>query len=310
MGRILLRKHAMQFPGLRIVGGYMEGLLLQLFWLLVGRVSPARASIIGKKLFHRLGPKTHKHKRLKRNLGLAFSDLNDRDTEALARDVWENFGAVLAEYPHLAKIGAGDAALHIEQVIDRASRPILEDRRPAVYVSAHLANWELVAALLTTKGIPLSAVYGPQGNPVLEALIQGRRRSSGCRFVAKTHALAQLIREIHAGRSVGLLSDQRVDSGEAVRFFGREAPTTTSPAWLAMKLNCPLVPVQVERIGDAHYRVTFHTPLLTGCEPADPDRMLKATTELNALFEQWIRRRPEQWLCLKRRWPEAAYSAE
>jgi len=285
----------------------MEGWLLRLFWLLVGHLSPARASAFGRKSFRRFGPATHKHQRIKRNLRLAFDGLNEDETEQLARGIWENFGAVLAEYPHLARLRATGAEPCIDVIIDDATRPVLEDRRPAIYAGAHLGNWELVAPTLKAKGIPLSAVYGPQGNPVLENLLQAQRRASGCRFIAKTHAVQQMIREIRAGRSIGLLPDQRVDSGEAIDFFGRPAPTTTSPAWLAMKLNCPLIPVQVERIADARYRMTFHPPLLTGSEAADPERMLRATTELNALFEEWIRARPEQWLCMKRRWPESAY---
>lgn len=283
--------------------------MLRLFWFLVGHMSPARASATGRKLFRRLGPKTHKHQRIKRNLRLAFDNLDENETDTLACGIWENFGAVLAEYPHLEKIRATGAEPRIDVVINSASRPILEDRRPAIYAGAHLGNWELVAPTLKARGIPLSAVYGPQGNAVLESLLQAQRRASGCRFIAKTHALQQVIREIRAGRSIGLLPDQRVDSGEAIDFFGRQAPTTTSPAWLAMKLNCPLIPVQVERIEDARYRMTFHAPLLTGCEPADPERMIRATAELNRLFEEWIRARPEQWLCMKRRWPESAYSA-
>ena len=309
MGRILFRQQSAHLLWLRNISRSMEGWMLRMFWLLVGRMSPARAATIGKKLMRRLGPKTHKHQRIKRNLRLAFDNLTEDETDRLACGIWENFGAVLAEYPHLAKIRATGASPRIDVVIDNASRPILEGRRPAIYAGAHLGNWELVAPTLGARGIPLSAVYGPQGNPVLEALIQTQRRTSGCRFIAKTHAVQQIIREIRAGQSIGLLPDQRVDSGEAIDFFGRQAPTTTSPAWLAMKLNCPLVPVQVERTGDARYRITFHAPLLTGSEPADQARMLKVTAELNALFEQWIRERPEQWLCMKRRWPESAYSA-
>ncbi len=310
MGRILFRQQSARLLWLRNISRYPEGWLLYLFWLLVGHMSPARASATGRKLFRHLGPKTHKHQRIKRNLRLAFGNLNDDETEELARGIWGNFGAVLAEYPHLAKIRATGASPRIDVVVDSATRPILEDRRPAIYVSAHLGNWELVAPTLSAKGIPLSLVYGPQGNPVLDTLLQAQRQScSDSHFIAKENALQQLIRDIRAGRSVGLLPDQRVDSGEAIDFFGLQAPTTTSPAWLAMKLNCPLVPVQVERMGDALYRMTFHPPLLTGCEPANQERLIKTTADLNALFEQWIRQRPEQWLCMKRRWPESVYRA-
>ncbi len=310
MGRILWRGALPRFRWARHFGDHLEGALLYLFWLLTGCMSPARASAAGRRLFRFLGPGTHKHSRVKNNLRKAFDGLDEHNLEMLARDVWENFGAVLAEYPHLSKISTGGTSLQIRQVINSAAGSILEAHRPAVYVTAHLGNWELVAALLAAKGIPLSVVYGPQGNPVLESLIQERRRSWGCRFFTKTNAVSRLVRDIRAGRSIGLLPDQRVDNGVSVPFFGLDAPTTTSPAWLSMKLGCPIVPVQVERIRDACYQVTFHAPLLTGHEPADPGRTLKATADLNALFESWIRQRPQQWLCMKRRWPETDCSHE
>jgi KDO2-lipid IV(A) lauroyltransferase len=98
------------------------------------------------------------------------------------------------------------------------------------------------------------------------------------------------------------LPDQRVDSGEPVPFFGCEAPTTISPAWLALKLNCPLIPVQIERTGNARFRAVFHRPILTGGKPDEQTDPLQVTEDLNHLFESWIRKRPDQWLCMKRRW--------
>jgi len=307
VGRILFHHKLAYLPWLQACSRYSEGLLLYLFWSLVGHLSAPHAAAAGRKLFRYVGPKTHKHQRIMGNLRLAFPDLSEADAEQLARSIWGNFGAVLAEYPHIATLTARSSTSGVDIIIDRASRPILEKRQPAIYVTAHLGNWELVAAMLSAHGIPLSVVYGPQKNPVLDGLLQARRRSSRCRFIAKKNALQQLIREIRAGRSVGLLPDQRVDGGELIDFFGFQTPTTTSPAWLAMKLKCPLVPVQVERMGDARYRMVIHPPLLSGCETADPEQVIKASTALNALFERWIRRHPEQWLCLKRRWPASAY---
>ena len=80
----------------------------------------------------------------------------------------------------------------------------------AIYVTAHLGNWELVGSTIAKSGIPLSVIYGPQSNPVLERMVQQLRRSLGCRLIAKQNGIRQLVREIRSGRSVGLLPDQRV----------------------------------------------------------------------------------------------------
>ena len=307
MGRILFRK-TIRWRRLRKFGWYIDGAFLYLLWLLVRPMRPARASATGRTLLRWLGPKTHKHQKMLRNLSLAFPEMDADRIEALARDIWGNFGAMLAEYPHLSRIAINGSSPTIELVMDEAARAILENGRPAIYVTAHLGNWELAASTIAALGVPLCVVYGPQGNPVLEKLLQGQRRSLGCRFIGKKNAVRQMIRELRAGHSVGLLPDQRVDSGEIIPFFGLDAPTTTSPAWLALKLGCPLVPVQTERTGNARFRVTFHAPLERDANGEDERQRLRdMTMTVNRQFEEWIRQRPQQWLCIKRRWPTSAY---
>ena len=198
---------------------------------------------------------------MKSNLRIAFPLLDSRQLDALAGDIWGHFGAVMAEYPHLNTLSRGGSPPYTDIVMDREVKAIIDGRRPAVYVTAHLGNWELVAATIANTGTPLSVIYGPQSNPVLDRLILKQRGTLGYRLVAKTNGVRKLLRELRAGRSVGLLPDQRVDSGEPLPFFGRPAPTTTSPAWLSLRFGCPLIPVQVERTGSARYRVVFHRPL-------------------------------------------------
>ncbi len=306
LGRILFRKLSPRSRRLDNVGVYAEGMFLYLFWQLMRLLPPERASATGRRLVRRLGPGTHKHRQVLRNLELAFPDLDHQQRESLARDIWGNFGAVMAEYPHLGTLVNSDSPPYVNVVMDEQAQFILETRQPAIYITAHLSNWELVGSIITRAGVPLSVIYGPQRNPLLERMIVKQRNSVGIQLIDKHHGLRQAVREIRAGRSVGLLPDQRVDEGEPVPFFGRSAPTTTSPAWLALKLGCPLVPVQIERRGDARFRAIFHAPVLQG-EPADRRRdPVQITTELNQLFERWIRNQPDQWVCIKRRWQNDA----
>jgi len=302
LGRILFHKLSLHSRCLHTLGAHAEGMVLRLFWLLARSMSPERASATGRALISRLGPRTHKHHRLTGNLKLAFPDLGAAQRETLARRIWGNLGAVMAEYPHLDTIATGRASSFVDVIMNEDTRKIFAGKQPAIYVTAHLANWELVAATIARSGIPLSVIYGPQRNPVLERMLQRQRKSLGCRFIASKNGVRRLLRELRAGRSVGLLPDQRVEQGQPVPFFGREAPTSIAPAWLALKLGCPLIPVQVERTGNARFRTIFHRPVTgvdSGTTGIDP---VQLTTELNRIFENWIRRQPEQWLCIKRRW--------
>ncbi|MCO6412121.1 MAG: lysophospholipid acyltransferase family protein [Thiogranum sp.] len=304
--RIHVSKKRRRPRALRAYGWFAEAAFVAAFWLLARCMPPRRAAATGRKLFRWLGPRTGKQRFVRGNLAQAFPNLDVAGLDTLCRDAWGNFGAVLAEYPHLRALGTDRADSTTDIWIDAQTRAVMANAQPAVYVTAHLANWELAGLAITAAGVPLSVVYAPQGNPLLDRMLQAARRSLGCRFVGKRHALRKLMRELRCGRSVGILSDQRVDSGAPVPFFGRSALTATTPAWLALKLRCPLIPVQIVRIGEARYRVLLHQPLACSDTAADADAVLQLTAQLNGLFESWIRQRPEQWLCMRRRWPSVS----
>ncbi|MFI4988671.1 MAG: lysophospholipid acyltransferase family protein, partial [Alphaproteobacteria bacterium] len=85
-------------------------------------------------------------------------------------------------------------------------------------------------------------------------------------------------------------------------FFGHDAMTAPAIARLALRFNCPIVPVLVERLRGARFRFTVMPPLHavdTGDVAAD---VLATMTRINGMIESWIRARPEQWLWIHRRW--------
>jgi KDO2-lipid IV(A) lauroyltransferase len=138
-------------------------------------------------------------------------------------------------------------------------------------------------------------------------MLYRHRQALGCRLVPRGDALRTIMRELDAGRSIGLLVDQRVDSGEPVPFFGIEKLTTVVPARLALRFDCDLIPVRVERLPAAHFRVTAYEPVT--CKDrtlSQHGRALEMTRQINALFEDWIRELPEQWFCSNRRWAKTA----
>ena len=112
------------------------------------------------------------------------------------------------------------------------------------------------------------------------------------------------MRAMQSGRTAAMVMDRRVDDGEPIRFFGHDKLSTLLPAKLALKFNCALVPVQVERLKDARFRVTFHPPLHPGSTVADENsQAIDLTQQIHAHFEDWIRQNPQDWFCSKRLWP-------
>lgn len=290
--------------------------LLNLLWtveagligLLVrfGRLfSPDTASRFGARLARRFGPGMDKTRIIRRNLRLAFPDKPDSELDALVAGIWGNLGAILAEYPHLGRICDTQADARLEYVIADSLDIFRNPSKPAVFVSAHLANWELAAGAIVHKGVPLTAVYTQLQNPALDRMLLEARQALGCGLVEREGAARALMRCLKNGESVGLIVDQRVDVGEPVAFFGHDMQTSITPAQLALRFDCELIPVQVQRLEGARFRVIFHDTISVPEGPQGNDEKIREMTrQINALFESWIREHPAQWMCTKRRWPK------
>ncbi|MGB7931729.1 MAG: lauroyl acyltransferase [Gammaproteobacteria bacterium] len=268
---------------------------------------PEQASALGRRILRAIGPRLDKTRIFRRNLSLAFPEKSTGDIEALIREIWGNLGAVLAEYPHLSTYAVAGEPERLEIVINCDSPVFNNTGKAAVFVSAHLANWEIPLASAIRLGIPVSVLYTPLQNPWLDRMLYRARTRMGISLLPRDGGIRTLLRELGSGKSIGLLVDQRVDSGEPVPFFGLEMNTSTTPARLALRYHCDLIPIRVQRLGDAHFRVSFEPPITPDADITDEHRkILDMTRQLNELFEIWIREQPREWLCSKRRWAKDA----
>ena len=300
-----LRKRIDRVAMLQRARWRMEAGLLYLFWRVCAALEPRAASAFGQWLLARIGPRLGKTAHLERNLRLAFPPLSGPERAVLLREVWGNAGAVLAEYPHFKAICHDGFERHFEFVENWNLDEYRAGRRHGVFVTAHVGNWELSAAAARGQGIPMTVIYAPSRNPYIERLLHRRREALGCRLVSLDEGARPLLRELGEGRSVGLVVDTRDDDGVPIPFFGLDKLTTLAPARLALRFGCELIPVRIERLRPARFRLTVYQPVrpdpAINSEKAQAVQMMR---DLNRLFEQWIRERPEQWLCLKRAWPK------
>jgi KDO2-lipid IV(A) lauroyltransferase len=273
-------------------------------WAVADRLGPDRAGDLVGRLFAALGPKSRKQRMVLANLATVAPGLDAGELARLARASWRQFGRVVGEYPHLARLAEEPGRV---ELVDRFGLARAASGRPALLVAGHLANWELPAAVAARAGVPMTVVHAPRANPLLGALLQRRRAALGCRFLAKDDGVHALLAELRAGRSLGLLLDQRHDVADAVTFFGRPAPVPIAPALLALRLDLPFVPARVERLEGARFRLTVEPPLAPDRALGEPRAVARDLMQrLYLLLERWIAERPEQWLCIKRRWPDPA----
>ncbi len=293
---------------LRRTAWLLEAALVGTFWRGCALLPVEWTARLGRRMMTVLGPRSNKHRQVLRNLHLMFPDKGAAELATIARELWGNIGTVLGEYPHLRR------TIHVQTTerVEIEGREHLDhylgQKRPVVFVTAHLVNWEIPASTIIFSGLPLTAVYGPLQNPYLDRLLYGFRNVKGVHLIKKADSIRLLYQALGKGHAVIILPDQRVDGSKSVPFFGHDAQTTDSPARLALRFDCDLVPVHVEPLGGTRFRVTFHPPIQSTEKAATVHvQALDMTRQLNTLFETWIRERPQNWLCTKRRWPKQAY---
>jgi len=281
------------------------GLLLGLAVLRL--LTPDAASNLGGFICRNLGPRVGASDRARRNLRLAMPELSKDRIEEIVTGMWDNLGRTFAEYPHLGRIAdpkSGRVTLPDTKVMTGLGKA----GHAGILCSAHLANWEILPVAAALNGIEMMSIVREPNNPLVRATLDRIRGVAGGRRTPKGGAGAkESIKALRDGKILALLFDQKLNRGLSIPFFGVEAMTTAAPAQLALRFRCPLVLIRIERTGPARFRLTALEPL-TLPDSGDKQRdAVHVMSQMNAILEDWIRARPEQWLWLHRRWPTEAY---
>lgn len=289
----------------RFVVHPLEASAAFLFFYLFKALPLDWASGLGGLLGGLVGPWLPVTERAHHNLRQIFPEMGAAERRRLVKAMWRHLGRVAGEFPHLGKFRpyAGDGRIEVRgaEILDR----IRDCGHPALFFSGHIGNWEMLPLSTIQRGIELDFVYRVANNRLVEWLYRSGRGRMGGGLVPKGASGArQLLKALHSGRSIGMLVDQKMNDGIPVRFFGRDAMTASALADLARRFDHPIVPIRVERLGGATFRITVEPPLevaKTGDKHAD---ILAVMTQVNAVLERWIRERPAQWLWLHNRWPD------
>ncbi len=283
----------------------LEAVAIRLALALFEALPIDRASALGGWLGRTLGPRLGRTRVAERNLRHAFPDRSPAEIATIVRAMWDNLGRVAAEFPHLGEIDVYAPDGRVELVGAENVDRLREDGDGGIFFSAHLGNWEIGSLAATQNGVPLTHVYRAANNPFIERVLRRYRAPiGGVHHPKGPGAAKQLVAALRRGEHLGMLVDQKLSDGIPVPFFGRDAMTTSAAAQLALKFGCPLVPARVERLEGARFRLTLYPPMEL---PSSGDRradVVETMRRVNALFEGWIRARPEQWLWIHRRWPD------
>jgi KDO2-lipid IV(A) lauroyltransferase len=293
-------------------GHRLEAALVATLIALLRLLPPVLASRAAGAVAGFIGPLVPPSPLAGQNLRLAMPELSAPQRQRIIKACWANLGMTAAELVHLAALketptGPGYSITGWDEHV----APALAAGGRAIFFTGHLANWEVLPVAAHTHGMEMAFMYRAASNPLVNGIIL-RLREAQCGRQVKMFAkgaaggkaaYAHLLK----GGVLGLLVDQKLDTGIAAPLFGHTAMTMDALALFALKFRCPVLPARVVREGPARLRVVCEAPLTL---PATGDRAADSrtlTVEMNRILEGWIRENPGDWLWLHRRWPKAAY---
>jgi KDO2-lipid IV(A) lauroyltransferase len=290
----------------RVVRNWVEAALILGVYVVLGLVPRKVRLAIGKRLGRILFALSPRHRRMARaNLDRAFSDtLSGEEKDRIARASFAHLGLLFCDSVAIPRV---DPA-HLEKLavfegLDRV-RSVYARGKGVFLFSGHYGNWEIAALLQGHMGLPMSMVARPLDNPFLERRMYRYRTLSGNQVIHKRGAAREVLRAIRQGRGVAIIIDQNVrgEDGVFVDFFGTPASTTPSLATLALKTEAPIVPVFSVPLPDGRYRIQY-LPEVEFRRSGDTKRDILELTQLcTRIIEEQIKREPEYWVWMHRRW--------
>lgn len=258
-------------------------------------------SLLGARIALGLGPHTRRHARAMVNIARAFPELSSEAHDRIARGMWMNFGRTVAEGFVINRIAA-DLGRVVCEGADTVRNALKRDGG-AVFVGLHFGNWEATAIAAAHFGEHPIGLYKPLKNDHADAYLRKLREGlypSGL-LSATPASVLKVARHVRKGGSVCMLADHRDLDGVVVEFFGQPAPSFALPARLSVKFNVPIFAARVDRLDGARFSVHIEEVSSTRCGDKDLD-IAAATAAIQALFEGWVRARPEQWVWFYKRW--------
>jgi Kdo2-lipid IVA lauroyltransferase/acyltransferase len=235
---------------------------------------------------------------------VAFPDLAPAARRGLARRAAQHGGVTALEMCRVYARPLDDTLRRLSVEGLEHLKAVMAAHGRALVLTAHLGNWELLAAAHRLAGYPLAIVVRPLDSAWLNAFAHGVRTKTGVELVDKRGALRPVLAALRRGGLVGILLDQNSarHEGVFVPFFGRLACTSKSLALLALRTATPIVPIFIHRQPDGTHRITIGPPL-DRPESNGPDTaVVELTGRCTSVIEAAIRRVPEQWLWSHDRW--------
>ena len=237
------------------------------------------------------------------NLRAAFPGRPDAERLALARAMFAHFGSLLLELLKFGTYSHEQMLAAVETEGEERARWAHQQGRGILFFTGHFGYWEMQAIAHSLRHRPNSVLARPLDNPHLHTLLERIRTSTGNSVIYRQGAVRKMLRELASNGGIALLIDQHLHTPDAiyVDFFQRPAATTSALAALALRTGAVVLPVFALPLPGGRYRLIYEHPV----DPprADtPDAIREFTQRCTDVLEMYVRRHPEMWLWMHRRW--------
>ncbi len=237
------------------------------------------------------------------NLRAAFPQTADAERRALARRTFEHFGRLLLSVLKFSALGPGAMAARVDIEGAEHVRAAHALGKGVLFVTGHFGCWEIQALAHALQFPPMAVVARRLDDPVLHDWLERLRMRTGNTVIYRQGSVRRVMRALNAGRGVGVLIDQHTLGRDAVSvdFLGRPAATTTAVAALALRTGAPVVPLFALPLGRGRYKLVYEPPVPPPPD-TEPDRIRALTQRCTDVLETYVRRWPDMWLWMHRRW--------
>lgn len=247
------------------------------------------------------------------NIRHCLPELGPAGWRRLLKENFEHYGILGLELLHMHSPIPGHWPRYVRRVAVIEGfenwRRAHDKGRGTIFFSAHLGNWELMAARGAQYGIPIVMATRHLKPEWLHVRMQAVRRSAGVECAYQPRTLPTLLRALKDGKSAGFVLDQYCapPAGAPVPFFGVAVDTLAIVGPLAQRTGAAIVPVMQRRDPDGAVHVVFEPELELGAIAKDP---VRSTEIMSAKIEAWIRKTPAQWLWAHRRFKNVTWPAD
>ena len=287
---------------------YAVYLVLRIFVCVIQAMSLAMGRHLAAGLAWLVYHIDKRHREVARdNLRHAFPGrYSDAELDTLVRAVIRHFCTLAIEIIHLPRLfHHTNWRRYVSLPQGEILLPHLLSGRPLMFVTGHFGNWELGGFILGALGFKTHAIARTLDNPYVDWFLRVKfREKTGQQILSKDDDFERIQHVLATGGVLATLADQ--DAGQRglfVDFFGRPASTHKAVALLALQYNVPLAVIGTAKLAEPmQYAVLVEDVILPEEYEGRPDAVRKITQRFSAALERLVRRYPEQYFWLHRRW--------